>query len=133
MTLMLSTEICNYLVSQGVTTHLDEIRLPDSPIPAIAVIENVGLAPETIQDSRIPVIEHPRMQILCRDVDPQVAYDNAWTIYRILANLTNSALMNNGIFVMLFEVSQPPFLVERDRNDRPIYGFNAQLTLRRTA
>jgi len=119
-------ELATYLASQGVGTLDDTLfvgREPDAPDTAMAVLEYPGGPLDYTHDLTIRY-EHPRLQLWSRSVLYSEARANAEAMYGALLLVVNQAL--SGVRYLRVTPLQPPFVLQRDANERTVCIFNAE-------
>lgn len=125
---MLLDEIADYLQSQGigtVGTNLFKGLMPESPDAAVAVFEYSGLEVQRVQEVAGVAYEQPRIQVMSRAATYAAARQKAEAVYAALATVKNQEL--SGIRYLRIQPLQPPFLIGRDANSRPLIVFNCQI------
>jgi hypothetical protein len=114
--------------SLTVASTLFKGTLPATPDACGAVYEYGGLPPRHIFGATPIAEESPRLQLAFRGAKNDYATPRALaeTAYRALAAASAQSL--SGTRYLTFEPLQPPFLLRRDENSRPIIGFSVQVT-----
>lgn len=124
-------QIGYWLETQGCGTVGVDIfsgRLVDAPAQAIGVIEYPGAPGEYVHD-RIGVnIDKPSAQILVRAASYSEAQALAQVAY--LALDVNNQLItvppSDSARYLSISPMHPPFLLQRDQNDLPVFAFSIQ-------
>lgn len=71
------------------------------------------------------------VQVLVRDKSYQVGYERIWCIFNLLDGGENRFLEALSGRKMVVQAMQPPFFLERDKNNRSIFVFNIAVTTSR--
>jgi len=127
-------ELADYVAANSggaftVGVNLFKGIMPDTPETCIALLEYPGLGPLFKQDQAAPREERPRLQVLSRDPDYQVARQNAGTVWDVLAAIRNQTI--GGTWYLKVTPLQSPFPVQRgptdrDTLDRAVLMFNVE-------
>lgn len=126
-------EMTTYLAAQGVGTVGTDLfagLLPDTPDACVALLETGGMpAAHTVGGGGAgsAVFERPSIQVICRGAkhDYAAARAKAGTAFTKLDGLANTTL--SGTRYLSIFAAQPPFLIGRDENERPLVGFNVEV------
>jgi len=76
-------------------------------------------------------LEYPAVQVCVRDLDPSIAETVAISIHKAFDELVADTTINSTVYTWLNPM-QPPFLINRDPQDRVTIGFNMEIENRRT-
>lgn len=127
------TDVGAYLVSTvtDVTlvagTNLFYGRLPDDPDICVALFETGGSPPtSTLGADAVPLIESPRVQVMCRApayADASTLSVDVWKQLQLVANDSLSSTLYQRVNAV-----QSPFALERDSRDRLVMACNYQVT-----
>lgn len=115
---MILQDIVDYLTTGGLGmtggTNLFAGFMPSEPNTALAVYQTGGLVSDYAMGDVAgrAVMEHPRLQVVSRSTDYQVAHANAQKAYLLLDGMPKRAL--NGVQYHWTRPVQPPFLMHRD-------------------
>lgn len=104
----------------GVNLFIDV--LPEAPDDVIVVTSSGGFAPSFVQDKRGINTEMPTFQVATRSRSVPSAKAKSHAIYLDLQKLDN--VIVDGVFFQRLSPMQPPFAIERDDNNRWIWGCN---------
>lgn len=105
----------------GVTLFLG--TQPDTPSECVTVLEYPGNAPEYLQDSTVPAIESPQIQVLARGMSYVAARATCQEAWDVLSTVTNEVLGTTRYLSIRPNGSPAP--LGRDNNDRFLIAFNA--------
>jgi hypothetical protein len=105
--------------------------LPSNPTLCCALAEYAGEPPLRTQNeghahSSAQGGERPRVQLLCRATDYEAGRSLIQSILGVLDAIVNQTIL--GTFYLKVAAVQPPFLLERDQNDRWIFAVNFAVT-----
>ena len=119
-------DIKDYLVAHGVTTPISISRLPDTEAlessDKIALFQYNGDDPIFVPEYPTVKYERPRLNVLTRSEDPDLAKSYAQTVFLLLSAIVNTSI--NGHFFQRVKPNGSPFLLQRDEMDRTIYSTN---------
>ncbi len=125
-----AVDVATYLASPGFAigdlgTVVYYGRLPDSPATACAVLPYSGRQGDYVMEQTHVAIEYPRLQILSRAATFDEAEVIAAKAYRALDGVVN--LLLGGLRYLKIMPLQPPFVLERDANDKVVLAFNVEV------
>ncbi len=118
----LVTDVKAYLSTQSAATNTFMGRLPDTPDSATALFQYAGRAPLFVHSTPGISIDRPALQILNRAKTYAEAEARALALYALLAAVVNTTM--GGTRYQRIEPLAAPFLLERDANDRTVFGQN---------
>src|SRR5688500_6227810 len=129
---LLLDDIADYLTSGGITGTIYTGFLPESPDDAVALYE-VGGRPPAHAMNALPgqaKAEYPRVQIVTRSVEfgYRTARQKMQNIYKLMDGLPTRTI--NGTQYDWGTAVQPPFLLHRDANRRPVIACNFDIAKR---
>lgn len=108
-------------------TDLFATVMPEAPDNCVAIIPVPGPAPVDTMGTGRPSVDTPRVQVLSRHKDrPDLAESRAREVWNAFGSIGDGVLGGGSERTLRVQVDQSPFLVGRDQNDRPIFGFNSQ-------
>jgi hypothetical protein len=125
---MLLDEIGTYLQAQGVGTvgtDLFQGLMPDDVDAVVSIYETPGASPIYVHDDVTGIkLEQPRLAVWARGVreDYAAPRQKAEDVVTALAAVRNQTL--SGTRYLRVRVTQPPFLLRRDDNDRVVIAAN---------
>lgn len=126
---MLIRDIAEYLQANGVGSIGTNIFLgtrPDSPDNVVCLFPTGGFAQNlALDDVRMTV------QVLVRDKSYPTCYNRIWQVFNLLDKTQNRLITAPSGRKMVVRAMQPPFLLERDANNRVVFVFNAAVWTRR--
>ena len=137
---MILDELATYLASTGVgyttvggtTGDIFKALAPQSPNSALMLFEYPGLPSYKTMQGGVggAIAELPRVQIVCRGIpqDYNTPRTNAKAVHNKLDGLGQKTM--TGIEYLWIEALSPPFLLERDENERVWIACNYQVTKR---
>lgn len=111
-----------YLGTLSLDANTFRGRLPDTPDSATALFQYAGRAPLFVHNTAGISIDRPALQILNRAKSYAEAEARALALYAALSAVVNLTL--NGTTYQRIEPLGSPFLLERDANDRTVFGAN---------
>lgn len=106
----------------------DEVRTV-----AVGVFEVPGAGPERVYGGADAFVR-PAVQVIARSTmpvdaapapNPTGARNAAWTVYRRLNTVANTALSTSSPRVTTFELEQAPYLLDVDEEGRQRFAFTA--------
>lgn len=122
---MLLDELAQLIQDSGLATigtNLFKSFMPDSPATAITVYETGGTLPQQTLGSTNCAWEMPRVQIVCRSTDYQIARNKAEDIFGTMNGVVNQILKPStgaaGCRYIRIEAVQSPFSLGQDANAR---------------
>lgn len=121
------TELGDFFIENGVG-DVDTVFLgsrPDSPDEIWAIYQYPGGAPEYVQDSHSPNVEHVQIQVVARAKRYEVADLMAARAWILLSPITNTVI--GGTKYRSIRPNQSPSTMGRDTNDRLLVFFNASI------
>lgn len=123
----MAEDLATYLDNQStrftIGTNLFINDLPHEPGTCSALIEQPGIAPRyTIGNSTKPAWENPGFQMTFRSTSSTKGRANAQAAWDVLESVANQAL--SGTTFMRVNLTQSPFFLRRDAQDRAIFAFN---------
>ena len=124
---MLLDDLSTFLVAQGIATPIQKGSIAESPDTVLALRETGGYPASHVMSVSAgqAILEEPTVQIVAR----AMAYDTAETLIRsiktLLDGLRNQTI--NGVQYHWVSALQPPFLLERDANQRFVLAFNVHV------
>lgn len=133
---MLLPEIASVIETAALATTGTDLflgGLPSDPSECCALIEYGGEPPLRTQNegaarSSAQGGERPRFQLLCRAADYETGRSLIQSVVDELDGIVNETI--GGTFYLRVAALQPPFLLERDGNDRWIFAVNFAVTKR---
>jgi hypothetical protein len=124
----LLTDVADFLEAQSLIVpgayYLSE--LPNEPDDIVTLHETPGLAPGFVHGKIGAAYEYPRLQVINRSKDYQVAYDKAFDIFRVLSNIVNTTL--GTTWYLRISPMGSPAQIQRDQNDRILMVTNYQVS-----
>lgn len=137
---MILDDLCDYLTSQGVVVRGGSVQeqapaygiyqgyLPPTPDRAVAVYETGGRAPLHTHTSGPgqAVMEYPRIQVSVRSSAYSTGRLQIQRIYAVMDGFRPRLL--NGVLYHWAAAVQPPFLLERDENQRTVFAVNFEFS-----
>lgn len=122
-------EICTYLDTGSTrftaATNLFANVLPHEPATASAIIETGGVPPTHTIGGGGAQWENPAFQMTFRSTAPDTARANAQAAWDLLDPINNEFLpTSTGTYYLRITLTQSPFLLKRDEQDRAIFAFN---------
>ena len=124
---MLLDDMSDYMMLQGFTFPINKGSFQDTPDTVLALRETGGFPSQHVMASppNSAVMEEPTVQVLAR----APAYDTAEAIVRIAKSMLDGLrdMPINGVLYYWVTALQPPFLLERDANQRFILAFNVHI------
>lgn len=120
-------ELATFLTNAGLS-NIQKGQIQPTPDACTVIYEYGGLAPDHVFGQSAIEIEHPRVQIACRGIPGDYAGPRARaeTAYRAMAAASAQSISSTRYLTM--EPIQPPFLIDRDRDNRILVGFNCQIS-----
>lgn len=121
-------EIGDYLQAQGLGTLQTDLFLgerPEQPDDILFVTPYAGDAPAYVQDSRLPILEYPQLQVAVRARAYANAEDRILRAWYALAGVTNAFLGTNRY--LSIRPNSSPGLMGRDPQDRVTLYFNVTI------
>ncbi len=124
---MLLDDLSDFCSTGGVTALICKGSLQETPDTVLAFRETGGFPSQHLMTTKPAVIEEPTVQVLAR----ALAYDAAETLIRQAKGLLDGLhdLTINSVRYHWATALQPPFLLERDENQRFILAFNVHIKL----
>ena len=125
---MVLDEIGGYLQTNQVGKLGETIFLgilPDAPDDVIAIYEYGGEQPYYVHDKVGISYDTPRVQFVVRSSSYSTARQTADTLYKLMGRCVNKVV--GGTYYVAIQPLQPPFLLNRDANQRVLIAFNAQV------
>ena len=137
---MILDDLADYLTSQGVVVPGGSVQeqgtvyglyqgyLPATPNRAVALYETGGMAPVHTHSTGpgTAVVEYPRVQVAVRSSAYSTGRLTIQRIYAVLDGFRTRSL--NGTVYHWAAAIQPPFLLERDENQRTVFACNFEFT-----
>ena len=128
---MLLDEVAVYLETLNVGTRAVDLFtgfMPDTPDALVVILEVPGRLPSRDHGTPGVALEHPQIAVWARGIrrdyqNPRLKAQAAHDALSLVTNMLLSAVRYLDIMPM-----QQPFLVERDKDERSIIGFNAAVT-----
>jgi len=127
---MVSEEITAYLEAQGIGTrgmNLFSDVTPEQPDNLVSV--NLYTGSPHIHTlgggAGSAALERPRLQVSARNTDHDNGWDKANDALLLLDGLNNTTL--SGVSYLSIFALQPVFLIDRDQNNRWVFGFNIEV------
>lgn len=113
--------------SRTVGTDLFKGQMPAKPDACMAIVEYGGREPEMVFGQASISVDYPRVQILVRGASGDYATPRAAieTAYRAMA--AAGAQLISGTRYLAMRPLQPPYLYQKDDNNRITMAFNAEL------
>lgn len=123
----MAEDLVTYLDAQSTRftagTNLYINDLPHEPATCASLVETPGLPPTyTMGNSTKPAWEQPGFQMSFRSTSSTKARANAQAAWDLLESVANQAL--SGTTFMRVNLTQSPFFLKRDSQDRPVFAFN---------
>jgi hypothetical protein len=121
---MLLDDLSAHLSSNGMTTVIYKGAMQETPNDIVVLRETGGFPSQHVMSAATghAILEEPTVQVLSRSL----AYDAASTVARqalaLFDGLRDTTI--NGVLYHWVTALQPPFLLERDANQRFIIAFN---------
>lgn len=104
-------------------TNLFINRLPHEPATCAGLVETGGAPPNyTLGPSTKPAWENPAFQMSFRSTSSTKARADAQAAWDLLESVANQTL--SGTTYLRITMTQSPFLLKRDEQDRPVFAFN---------
>jgi hypothetical protein len=104
----------------GVATFLNS--LPSEPNRAHGLFETPGLPPVRAFGSTGPSWERGRVQVQCRSTSSVTARADIDAAFVLLEGVQNQTIQSNTF--LRVSAAQSPFLLERDKQGRVVFGCN---------
>lgn len=126
---MILDELATYIDAQTAfteATNLFKARMPDLPATAVVISEYGGALPSQTLGPTF-VEENPRVQVVSRAADYTTARTNAKTIWNLFKAFPAGTSLSGVVYKAITPL-QSPFLIMRDASDRPIIGFNLEVS-----
>jgi hypothetical protein len=129
---MLLDEVAKHLQLNSigtVGTNIFKSYSPNLPDTLLCVYETGGFRPQDSFGSTCEAVwENPRIQIVSRSTDYEVARNKAEDAYRVLIRVTNEVLKASssdaGTFYLRINAIQSPFRMGVDENSRNLVACN---------
>ena len=124
---MVLDDLYTYLQGAGVGLPMQKGTIAGEPDDVLAFRETGGFPPQHVLavGPGNAVIEEPTIQVLARSMAYDTAEQAIRLVYRLLDGLRNQSI--NGVDYHFISALQPPFLLERDENDRFVLAFNVHI------
>lgn len=124
-------DLATFLQTKGVGvvgTTVFKGFLPDAPDACVALVDSPGLPVVRTMASTgaAGILERPRVQVTARATTPQAARDKAMDALTAL-DWTQRVTLGTTRYYLIEALQRPPFLIQRDENDRFVYGFTVQI------
>ena len=124
-------ELAEYLEDEGVFTvgatngtGIFVGEMPAGVVNAAVITMYPGAPGEHVLGTVGWSIEMPRLQLKVRNESEATAISKAQSAARALAKIANQVI--EGVRYRSVTVLQAPGIIDRDANNRPIYGFNCE-------
>lgn len=116
----------DYLVDQGVTERIMVLRMPDEEpqgaTDIISLFQYGGDEPLFVPENPDIQYDRPRLQVLTRSDDPDIAGGIAHRVRQLLSRIVNMDI--NGHHYLRITPNGSPFLLQRDEAERTIWSAN---------
>jgi hypothetical protein len=100
-------------------------NMPDSPDAVFVVYQYGGDASNRGMGADAGALENYRLQVDVRNLNAQTAETDCYAIYRAFEMLPGNVTINSVMYTWLHPL-QPPFLLERDSQQRVTFIFNLE-------
>jgi hypothetical protein len=123
------TDVADYLEDEGLITPGEYFisEVPNDPDDIVILHETPGLAPGFVHGKIGAAYEYPRLRVITRSKSYQAAYDKAYSIFRLLSNVTNLDLGPDDIRYLRISPMGSPAQTQRDGNDRIVILADYQI------
>jgi len=99
--------------------------MPDSPAACFAVFQYGGMPSDRGMGSDTGALENYACQVNVRNSNAQTAEADCYAIYKAFDQLVNVTI-NSSVYTWIHPL-QPPFLLERDGQQRVTFVFNCEV------
>lgn len=106
-------------------TNLFAARMPPDPDQVVCFMETPGRGGDYALGINAPQVEHPHVQVYCRDLDYAAARAMAEALYKNFDAVGPTQL--SGTYYLNIDPLQPPFPLEVDARDRWGIVFNCEV------
>jgi hypothetical protein len=122
------TELGVFLQQHGLGTRGTDIfegRMPDTPDRVIALTSYMGAPGVNVHNLPGTAIQKPHLQVAVRDASYAAAEALVQQVYAAVDAIRNQVL--SGVSWLAAMTLQPPFLMNRDANEKPVFVFNIEV------